>query len=205
MLRKVGYTQQLNGVYSPYADVFFINPSTDLYIRAPGLMDSGADHTLIPLSVGREIGLKWESTDELKEVRGITGAMTFLEKDCTIALHNSDSTKLFLFDTRVWWAYPHKNDVDALNSLYRKSADISKALATSRKDEIKKVLTEAQNNLETEIQKLSSAYETLTCIGRNFFSNFSFIQFSDKDSPSRSKFIYRVREDKVSRIIDLEG
>ena len=58
-------------VYRPVATVEFLSRNGE-WIRAHPYIDSGADVTLLPLSLGRLLGLEIKG-EELRELRGVSG------------------------------------------------------------------------------------------------------------------------------------
>lgn len=59
-------------VYRPVAEIY-LRSKTDLWIKFNPYIDSGADVTLIPLSLGKLLGLK--ADNKIERIRGIKGSI----------------------------------------------------------------------------------------------------------------------------------
>ena len=62
----------LGNVLRPVAEV--ILEKDDLRVGMPMYIDSGADISMIPLHFGEALGFKREDDDDIKEIKGISGA-----------------------------------------------------------------------------------------------------------------------------------
>jgi hypothetical protein len=65
------FSKTLGAIYRPVAEVFFIN--ADKEVRDFPYIDSGADITLIPRSVGELLGFELVN-EEIKEMGGVGGS-----------------------------------------------------------------------------------------------------------------------------------
>lgn len=194
MLKTVSYSRlSVNSPYRPYLKVFFNNPVAKLTNARLALVDSGADTTLMPYSLGVKIGLQPASDTELKLSSGVVGSFLNVERDCEIALLGSENKSFFVFESNVSWAHPTEREVKALTSLYKLYRNITKDKAQDQSFKYVRDL----------ILDIQGKYETNVLLGRNFFKNFDFLQFVEKSRGDASKFIYKVKETKVHRIVDL--
>lgn len=84
-------------ILRPIAEVTFINDENEVFESA--YVDSGADVTLIPKSVGDALGFFIEKTDEITEIKGIgdVGIPIIIKR---VKMEIGE----FLFDTRLAWA-----------------------------------------------------------------------------------------------------
>lgn len=85
-------------VLRPVADVIIESPASRR-VEAAMYIDSGADITIIPLGLGKALGLKQLPTDEIREIRGVSGGgVPYLLKNAHITL-NGKRLKI-----RIAWA-----------------------------------------------------------------------------------------------------
>lgn len=196
MLKKVAYSQLApNAPHRPYLQLLFNNPKTHIIKSNLALVDSGADSTLIPYSLGVELGFSPASDLELQISNGVSGSIHTVKRDCTLALISSDNKKIFEFETEVSWAHP-------LEAERKKLEDLAKTYADLKNKNIPSTDPKMISTIE-DYGKIALFYETNILLGRNFFVNFDFLQFVEKEDGSKSKFIYKVRRSKISKTIQL--
>jgi predicted aspartyl protease len=84
-------------VLRPVADV--ILETSRSRIEAAMYIDSGADITIIPLEVGKALGLKQKPSDEILEIKGVSGSgVPYILKKANI-IFNGERLKI-----RLAWA-----------------------------------------------------------------------------------------------------
>lgn len=90
------YKKEVSGVKRPVADVF-LKTKSDYWIEFHPYIDSGADVTLIPLSLGKLIGL---SRDEKKieHIGGIRGSVPVIYSQMLVKIGGIE------IKTKVAWA-----------------------------------------------------------------------------------------------------
>ena len=87
----------LGRVSRPLADVILVNDG--LQVETSLYVDSGADISMIPLRFGRALGLKQTSSDNVRELRGISGGgIPYILKEITMVLDGERLT------VRMAWA-----------------------------------------------------------------------------------------------------
>ena len=76
----------LGKIFRPVAEV--ILESGELTVGIPMYIDSGADISMLPLAFGRSLGFKQEEEDEIKEIRGVSGAaVPYILKEVTLVIN----------------------------------------------------------------------------------------------------------------------
>lgn len=190
-------------------EVFFYNSDTRLFsARTLGLVDSGADHTVIPYSVGLYIGLKVPSEEEkLDSVSGVGGRLGYIERPCKINTINRFRNKVYVFLETVWWIYPDNEMQKELNGLKTEYQSLQNLKSqcidgTNLSSHFHLKMKETEDSLK----KIYSRLETDVLLGRPFFENFEFIQFMHKDrtKESRCYFNYKVLAKKVFEEIKMD-
>jgi len=83
-------------ILRPVADVY-IRSSSGVWIEFHPYIDSGADVTLIPLSLGKLIGLSLE-TQKIEQIGGIRGSVPVIYQQSLLRIGNVEIV------TRVAWA-----------------------------------------------------------------------------------------------------
>lgn len=194
MLKKIFYTKlSQNGSFKPYLNTGFYNPKAGLATFQFSLVDSGADSTLIPYSLGVRLGLAEATNSELQRSLGVSGSLLTARRSCQIALLNSTGSHLLVFDTDIHWAHPSEEELRDLKMYY--------SLYNNLKARNPKHT--ALDVLKKKAEIIQFRYETNVLLGRNFFRNFEFLQFVEKTRGDTSKFIYKIRKSKISRSVKL--
>jgi hypothetical protein len=180
--------------------VFFYNNKTSP--KHFCLLDSGADHTLIPFSLGKDIGFSPKGTDEkLNLVSGISGSQSFLVRNCRVYISDVKKKMVYGFDESVWWIYPddemlkkEKNILDEYKFL--QDIESQSKPGTTLSTVLKKRMYDAYLNLIN----LNSTLDTGVLLGRTFFNNFMYIQFCqrDRDQENSCFYVYQLNDKMVT-------
>lgn len=204
MLKKILYTSDVGGVYRPKLEVLFVNHNTKENFKVLGLLDSGADSILIPYSLGLSINLPIQRRGEkLIYTGGIGGQISLLERDCLIAIANSDGKKVFIFKAKILWAYPNENCQKELIKLLDQNKRFKVLQSGLRDIGSKKAIDDILETNKNKLNDMLTVYETTVLLGRDFFVNFSFLQFVQKERQNQSKFIYLVNKKKITSEINI--
>ena len=198
---KVPYTL-INGRYRPYLEIIFHNPKINKSTsKTFAMVDSGADHTVIPFSMGKLIGLDDPNEAEvLANVSGVGGNLSYIQRDCNIYLTNQLKKEIYVFKETVWWIYPDKNTLDEQKRLIDEFTNFNNLQQQCKPDtELFKHFQIQQNLTIAKLSGISNKLETGILLGRPFFDNFEFIQFLHKDRNQEDKcyFNYKVKNSKI--------
>jgi len=205
MFCRVPYIE-IGGRHRPYLETFFANPTTGLVSsKTLSMVDSGADHTLMPFSIGKLIGLSDPSSEEvLSNIGGVGGNVGIITRDCVISLINRSLNKTYTFNEKVWWVYPDEETKQQQNNLIEKI----QALRTLQSQSISG--TDLYSYFELEIDRIISVLaginnrlEPGVLLGRPFFNNFEFIQFfhKDRENEDRCFLNYKVARQKPISVL----
>jgi hypothetical protein len=210
---KVFYTED-KGRHRPYIDIAFSNappgqvPDAADYLISPkafGLIDSGADHTAIPFSIGKSIGLApLQEGEKTIIVSGIGGSIHCVERACTIFMANNLKREIYKFDETVWWKVPSEEIEQTLKGLTEKlNANIEPQKQALADTNLFKHFQVQIDQIKGEIIAINSTLEGGVLVGRPFFNNFEFIQFNHNDRENEHKcfFNYKVKKKKIAQII----
>lgn len=204
---KVPYINpNANSRYRPYLELQFSNPKSKIIsTKTLALVDSGADHTIIPFALGVNLDLPAPSPDdsEIKYLSGVVGGTSYVERECEIYIIDSQKAREFKFNETVWWIHPNKEKIKQLYELRKQYKSLSD-LKTLR-PELSNTLDPSITSLELNYKRLLDNYQTDVLIGRPFFDNFDFIQFVHKDRNKEEKcfFVYKLSSKKSIEIIPL--
>ncbi len=206
---SIPYTQvPPSSGFKPYLEiVYFYNNSFSP--KTFGLMDSGADVNVLPYSVGKSINLpdktEIEEIEELKQLSGVGGGVSILERKCKVFIFNDG--KAHGFEELVWWVYPDQQLIDAQNKLVGE-------IAMLRKHKSETVVgTDLEKYFELEISgrvqqiiSMNNVLEPGILLGRPFFNNFNFVQFCQRDKAEEEKcvFNYEIRKKAIKDTVDLK-
>ncbi len=201
MLSKVPYTS-VAGKHRPYLEVFF----TDILVKKLStktfaMVDSGADHTVLSFSLGQQIGLEPPSDQEiLANMAGVGGSLSYIERKCRIYIADKHNNLYYGFDETVWWIYPDKAMIEETTRLLNSKLEFENLQKQCIPD------TPLYKHFQNQIDITNASYATISAklegmllLGRNFFNNFDFIQFLQKDKMNEEKcsFNYKVAKGKI--------
>jgi hypothetical protein len=196
------------GRYRPYLEVVFSNKIINQDSQKTfAMVDSGADHTVIPYSVGMLIGLeKPTEREKLNSVNGVGGSLSYIERKCRIYVINKLKNKIYGFDETVWWIYPD-------TETQQKQQELTKTLQlwlhyqeeTPLNTDIRSAIDQEIKNTTDNLRIINSKLEIEVLLGRPFFDNFDFIQFvhRDRSKEERCYFNYNVSEKKIVETITI--
>ena len=106
MFARVPYLN-LSGKHRPYLEVVFFNPNkATLSPKFFGLLDSGADCSVIPYSLGVLLQLDNPTEKEFSQASGVAGRLSYIERKCHIGIFNKPTNEVFTFNDEVYWAHP---------------------------------------------------------------------------------------------------
>lgn len=194
MLKKVLYTKlSQKSPYKPYLKMLFSSSATKIITSRLALVDSGADRTLIPYSLGKKIELPAASDNEITKAGGISGFLYTVDRACEMGLLSSDNSKIFVFNTKVAWAHPLEKELKELDGLYT----IHRILRA------KNAGASELKAIGEQIVNIQMKYEKNILLGRNFFKNFDFLQFIEKSRGDASKFVYRIKEENITETVKI--
>lgn len=200
MLKKIKYSRiQKRGLFRPYLQVYFYNPKTKKLSSANlALVDSGADMILIPYYLGLQLGFERAKDVELLKGDGVAGSLYTVRRFCQICLTNSNNSKVFVFKSEVSWAHPNSFELNMLNFNINRLE-----ILKSKKDttELEKKTIDSSTLIVNSILR---KYGTNVLLGREFFTNFDFVQFVEKKRGDSSKFIYKVRQSEIIDSVNLK-
>ncbi len=208
MFCKVPYTE-IGGRHRPYLEVVFSNPdNSTVSNKTFAMVDSGADHTIIPFSLGSSIGLSVPPEEErLASISGVGGDLSYIERRCRIYLANKLTDKVYSFDETVWWIYPDAQMQAEQRSLVKNFEDLEKLrLQSVPGTELHTFFEGEKKKVIDNLLKILNRLETGTLLGRPFFDNFEFIQFCNRDRhrEDRCYFNYKVAKGKPAEIKPLQ-
>jgi len=207
MFARVPYTS-IAGRHRPYLEVVFNNSINNTYSsKTFAMVDSGADHTVIPYSIGLAIGLA-EPTEEEKvaAVSGIGGNLSYIKRDCRIHLANRTKNEIYTFQETVWWIYPDEATKILQSELIKKHQEFNRFKGMSFPDtELHQYFQEQMSKTENELNDVNNRLEVNVLLGRPFFDNFEFIQFFHKDRNKEDKcyFNYKVAPGKIVETVPI--
>ncbi len=205
MFCRVPYVST-GGRARPYLEVVFADISrTKESTKRFAMVDSGADHTVIPYSLGVAIGLAEPTAEEtVSSVGGVGGSSSYLERECHIYLTNPQTNEQYIFKETVWWIYPDQ----AMLAEYQ--AHVENYNKHENYQTQTKEGTDLHVHFENEKQKIIEAVQAINnklegidiLLGRPFFDNFDFIQFMHKDrnKEERCFFNYKVNKKRPIEI-----
>lgn len=209
MFCKAPYTI-IGGKHRPYLEVVFNNKKNNKNSsKTFALVDSGADHTVIPFSLGTSIGLQKPTEEEkLASVGGVGGNLSYIERECNLYMVNRLKNEIYVFKETVWWIYPddstQKRQAELLESYKSLSGLKSQCYSGT---ELHTHFENQMKGVMREIIDINNKLDTSVLLGRPFFDNFDFIQFCHKDREMEEKcfFNYKVTKGKPVEIIPLQS
>ena len=207
MVSKLPYTK-FDGRYRPYLTTIFrydkkVSPVTF------ALVDSGADFTVIPYSIGRHIGLpEPSSAEKTQNASGVGGNISYLERNCDVCIADWTSNQVYVFKEKVYWVYPDADTQSKLVGLlsdYKEYENLKNQCIVG--SNLEKYFNDQMDQTKGLIVSMNNKFETGVLIGRPFFNNFEYIQFCQKDRDEENKcfFNYKVLDKKLIKIIPLQS
>ncbi len=208
MFCRVPYTE-VDGKHRPYLEVVFSNPTSHQNSnKTLAMVDSGADHTVMPFSLGTSIGLPIPTeTEILANANGVGGNISYIERQCQIRLANKTTNRVYVFNETVWWIYPDAATQAEQRRLAKNLTELTDLQNQCLPNTNLHHHFEAQKTqVIQEFLKISNRLETNVLLGRPFFDNFEFIQFIHKDRNREAAcyFNYKVAQGKPAEILPLE-
>jgi hypothetical protein len=204
MISKVPYISVGNR-FRPYLEITFVNEAKTNKTLA--LVDSGADHTVIPYSIGIALGLELPRKDEkLIDVQGVGGSLKYVERKCKIHLPNMLKKEIYVFDETVWWIYPDEATQEHQQKLVKEIVDHIKLQDQAKEStDLHAYFGLKVSETLENLKRLNNTLETGVLIGRPFFNNFEHIQFCHKDREKEDKcfFVYKVDEKKLIEVLEM--
>ncbi|MEW6617370.1 MAG: hypothetical protein AB1333_03040 [Patescibacteria group bacterium] len=172
------------------------------------MVDSGADHTVIPFSIGAFIGLTEPTQEEkLANVSGVGGNLSYIERKCRIYVANRMRNKTYGFDETVWWIYPDADTQKQQESLAKTLQELQVLQAQSYpgSDLFNHFENQKKQTIDNFIA-IANKLETGVLLGRPFFDNFDFIQFFHKDRSREDRcfFNYKVANNKAVEVLPIQ-
>lgn len=209
MFCKVPYTA-IGGKHRPYLEVIFSNKLLNKDSnKTLAMVDSGADHTVIPYSIGVLIGLTEPTESEkLASVSGVGGNLSYIVRKCQINVINKQKNEIYGFDETVWWIYPDAETQKQQNDLIKKFQDLQKLQNQCFPNtELHSHFNVQMQQTIQDITKIGNRLETSVLLGRPFFDNFEFIQFFHKDRNKEDKcfFNYKTIESKIVETLPINS
>ncbi len=198
--RKVPYVLFENK-HRPYLEVLFLNNSLlKISSKTFALMDTGADFNLVPYSLGKAIGLTEPDPTEFKDAGGVGGNISYIERPCRIYIVDSHNKKMYGFDEIVHWVYPNLETQKRLNALIKDWVE-NEALGkqTIIGTPLRQHFESQQEQIRSEIKKITDRFEVSSLLGRPFFNNFEFVQFCQKEREEEKRcfFVYKILPAKI--------
>lgn len=178
LFHRFTYTLYL-GKHRPYLEIEFVNPELleGKGNRTLALLDSGADHTVIPFSLGQALQLKPPESQEYESASGVGGNISLISRRCRFYIVCRVHKKLYGFDERVMWAYPDLVTQDQLKELidsYKLNQELrDEAIGGTR---LRRYFEQKIQSDRDSLKKLMDKFETGALLGRPFFSNFNNLQ-----------------------------
>ncbi len=200
MFCKVPYTS-IAGRHRPYLEVSFLNTDVSKSSNKTfAIVDSGADHTIIPYSIGELIGLSAPTEQEkLASVTGVGGNLSYIERKCRIYILNRKENIYYGFDETVWWIYPDAGMQEERKKLVKSYFDLKNLHDQCIPGtELQKHFQNQMDQTIAGLNQISNRLETGVLLGRPFFNNFDYIQFFHKDREKEEKcfFNYKITKGK---------
>jgi|GEM_PF-2584907 len=171
------------------------------------MVDSGADHTVIPFSIGSLIGLEPPTqTEILQSVTGVGGNITCIERPCCICLANRKKGNVYYFKETVTWLYPDIPTQEKLQDLLNKLKKLEEWKLQCVPGELQNNVIEQIEESKTQINNILNKFEVNVLLGRPFFDNFNYIQFfhRDRNREDQCFLTYMVNNTKPARIIPID-
>jgi len=201
MTSKVFYSK-INGKYRPYLELVFKNNGTGKESqRVFAMVDSGADHTVIPFSLGSFIGFNAPTEQEvLASVSGVGGNLSYLERRCQIQLFDNTNKEIITFDETVWWIYPDDQARLQIKQLFEKYQNFERLKGQCIPEtDLNNYFGLEMRNVINEINTINNRFESMILLGRPFFNNFEYVKFchKDRDNEEQCYFTYKLLENKV--------
>lgn len=201
----------LFGKYRPYLEIFLVNnnPKPNISNKTLALIDSGADYSVIPYSLGKLIKLPpITSSDKIMTGKGVSGSTSLLERRCIIYLFNKRENKLYGINETVYWAHPNIETLKVLEDLRNKYYEMKdyELNQCQPKTKLAQYFQEEQKKILGQYIEIENFFETDVLLGRPFFDNFDFIQFFHRDRAREEKcfFTYVLSKNKKFRVLDLK-
>jgi hypothetical protein len=211
---KVFYTFD-KGRHRPYLEIIVANyipnslfvSANQMSPRILGLVDSGADHTLLPYSIGKSIGLLEQQEEESPiDVGGVGGNINCLERKCVIYIANKLKKEVYRFAETVWWKVPTASVKEDLEKLTKDFSENENLLQQSKEGtELHDHFRSRMEVIRRQVSAINATLEGDPLIGRPFFDNFEFIQFNHNDRQHEEKcfFNYKVKKSKIMELIPI--
>lgn len=182
----------LFGKYRPYLEIFLVNnnPKPNISNKTLALIDSGADYSVIPYSLGKLIKLSpITSSDKIMTGKGVSGSTSLLERKCIIYLFNKKENKLYGINETVYWAHPDVETLKVLEDLRNRYYEMKdyELNQCQLKTKLAKYFQEEQKKILVQYTEIENFFETEVLLGRPFFDNFDFIQFFHRDRAREEK------------------
>jgi len=200
MVHKIPYTQ-FYGKHRPYLEVLFFNKSIlKESSKTFGLIDSGADHNVIPFSLGIALGFQEPKNDEFQDAGGVGGNISLIRRDCVIYIVSQKDKVMYGFNEEVYWAYPNLSvqvQLKKLREEYTNMLSLQRdTIPATSLHQYFKGLIDAK---VSEINTITDKFEPGVLLGRPFFNNFDFIQFfhKDKTQEDRCFFNFPISQTKI--------
>lgn len=208
MFCRVPYTD-IGGRHRPYLEVVFSDETRGKHSNKTfAMVDSGADHTVIPYSLGSAIGLAAPTeAEQLANVSGVGGNLSYIERKCHIYLANRATNKVYVFKETVWWIHPDAATLAQQQQLIQTFGSFANLQTqTIPSTELHVHFENEKLRVIGELTKISNRLETSVLLGRPFFDNFEFIQFfhRDRSREDKASFNYKVANKKPVEIVPLE-
>lgn len=207
MFGRVPYTD-VGGRHRPYLEVAFLDETgATCSSKTFAMIDSGADHTLVPYSLGNSIGLAAPTAAEvLASVGGVGGQQSYIERNCQIAVANRTSGEIYVFNETVWWIYPDEQtraEQERLQNAYKQFTTLQEQSIPDT--DLYAYFENEKTQVIQELNAISNRLETDVLLGRPFFDNFEFIQFfhKDRNREERCFFNYKVAVGKPVEILPI--
>lgn len=209
MFSRVPYTN-FNWRHRPYLEVLFFNPALNkVSQKTLALVDSGADHTVIPYSIGSYIALENPTGEErLANVSGVGGNLSYIERNCHIYLYNRFKNEIYTFNETVWWIYPDNETQKRTRELFDNYRGLENLKRQCIRDtDLMKYFESEMKKVIADITTINNKLEVNVLLGRPFFDNFDFVQFFHKDRQREDicSFNYKVKAHKIIQTIPFEN
>jgi len=193
MKNKVFFSKNPWGkTYRPHLEIYFISKN-GIELKRIGLMDTGADRSLVQYSLGKELGFN-ASPEEMRQkpmTRGVAGALNSLDKEIEIIIKHHHSGNIHKIKTSIAWIIPTEQEFKAMNSLLAEIETLRATVQTNPRDEKLKELLHEKYNKYAEVN--NRLEEPGVLIGREFMTNFGYLTFVHERDNSKSYFEYELR------------
>ena|SRR3989344_2280539 len=70
---RFAYNSEIGKIYRPQAEVFLTSPKTDLQANTWMIIDSGADHSILPKFLAEKLGISLNTECDSQETSGVGG------------------------------------------------------------------------------------------------------------------------------------